>query len=119
MTSAKNPMPLWSRECQDKFVKSVDDIADYYRKTKTAQKVSIITNAIYLILVIAGIILIFSSSIKGGLDAMVGVDQNALTRKFYCSGGSVNDTLKTYADAKQFLDMYGGTCDLHKGESPG
>jgi hypothetical protein len=38
------------------------------------------------------------------------VDKEALSRRLNCTSESFNDTVRTYADANEFVALTGGSC---------
>lgn len=96
-----------------KFYKDVSDIADYYRKTKTAQRLNLIISVAYTFLILLFVIGVIYSTVKSGnINSLFG-DPHDLTRRFDCASGSINDTVKSYSEAKSFIEIYGGSCSLY------
>ena len=95
----------------ERAIISMETIAKYFNTTMQAQRLSLLTNAVYIILMLLfgfGMVVITTS--QGGLGAVFGVDQNAVTRQFACTSPVVNDTMTTYAEAKTFVELYKGEC---------
>jgi hypothetical protein len=102
-----------SVEQRKKFYADIGDVADYYRKTKTTQRINLVITVIYNLLILLFIIGTIMSVINaGGIDTLFGDGQD-LKRRFDCQSGGITDTVKSYSEAKDFVDMYNGTCKLY------
>jgi hypothetical protein len=93
------------------FLKDISDIANYYRLTKATQMINLVISVVYnflILLLIAGTI--YSVFLSG--TSIFG-DKQDLTRRFECKSPTFNDVVKTYEEAKAFVDMYKGNCYLY------
>lgn len=92
--------------------KDINDIADYYRQTKSFQKYNLIVSLIYTILIL---IFIFGTiiTLTNSKSSIFG-DKYELSRKFLCESKNKNykDIVKTYQEAKTFIELFNGTCVL-------
>lgn len=94
------------------FLKDISDIAKYYRLTKATQMINLVISVMYnfLILLLIGGTL-YSVFISGTFSSIFG-DKQDMTRRFDCQSGNIKDVVKTYSEAKAFMDMYKGNCYL-------
>lgn len=96
-----------------KFYKDVNDIADYYRKTKTSQRLNLIISVLYNLLILLFVVGTIYSVVKSGTFSSLFGDKQDLTRRFDCQSGEVKDIVKTYTEANFFTQLYNGTCRLY------
>ena len=97
---------------RERKLKDINDIADYYRKTKTTQRMNLIISVLYNLLILLFIIGTIMSVIRSGSIGALFGDQRDLQRRFDCVSGTTTDLVKNYDEAHAFVQMYGGTCKL-------
>lgn len=98
---------------RDALLKDIRDIANYYRLTKSTQMTNLIISVLYNLLILIFIIgTIYSVVSNGSISSLFG-EKADITRRFECKSSSFNDTVKSYDEAKSFMDMYKGNCYLY------
>jgi len=95
-----------------KFLKDISDIANYYRLTKATQMINLVISVMYNLLILVLISgTLYSVFLSGTFSSLFG-DSKEMTRRFDCQSGNIKDVVKTYSEAKAFMDMYKGNCYL-------
>jgi len=96
-----------------KFLKDISDIANYYRLTKATQMINLVISVMYNLLILVLISGTLYSVFLSGTFASLFGDKQDMTRRFECKAGITTDVVKTYEEAKAFVDMYKGNCYLY------
>lgn len=111
-TNQTNIEPVEQYTNAEKITASIEKIGNYFKEIKESQKNSLKMTIIYfavIIIIIAGVY-VYGIVRGGGLNGIM--DTNAPLRKFDCTNGQFNDTVRTYYDAKTFVEVFGGNCSL-------
>jgi hypothetical protein len=98
---------------RDELLKDIKDIANYYRLTKATTLINLVISIMYNLLILMFIIGTIYSVVSNGMISTLFGDKTDLTRRFECKSSSFNDTVKSYDEAKSFMDMYKGNCYLY------
>jgi hypothetical protein len=96
-----------------KIVDSIESMGTFFKDTNKSVKYSIWINIIFsfaIIIVLAGGYFFVLSN--GGIDSLY--DREEIQRRFNCTSGNVSDTVRKYEHAQDFIELYGGTCELYK-----
>jgi len=95
-----------------KVVDGIDNIGQYFKELKKSQKINVIIGisiAVLFLLMMLGT-LIFTLKI-GGIDGII--DKYTPSRFFNCTSDLSNDTVRSYAEAEHFVNIFkeqGGKC---------
>jgi hypothetical protein len=95
----------------ERIVGGIEKVGNYFEEIKKHQKMTFIVTIgylVFLVLLIGGIYLYGFA--KGGLAGVI--DLNAPIRKFDCTNGIFNDTVRSYEQARTFKEIFGGNCSL-------
>jgi hypothetical protein len=98
---------------RDALLKDIRDIANYYRLTKVTTIINLVISIMYNFLILMFIIGTIYSVVSNGMISSLFGDKQDLTRRFECKSSSFNDTVKSYDEAKSFVDLYKGNCFLY------
>jgi len=93
-----------------RFSEGMGALGDYAKDLRKITKVNHWFSLIVtlMILFVVGGSFLASGFASGGLDGIWDVD--GATRRFNCSSGTVNDVVRTYDDATDFVELFGGDC---------
>lgn len=96
----------------ERFSEGIGQIGDYAKEMKKISKQSALwgmLSTVFFLVIFAGIV-IYSLYQGGGLDGFI--DTGTVSRHFNCTSERVNDSIRSYADAKIFTEIYNGTCTV-------
>jgi hypothetical protein len=97
------------KEQAKRFSDGMHNLGEFAKELKHHQRISTITGIIsWIIIMLAVGSVIIYALVTEGFDGMV--DKEALSRRLNCTSESFNDTVRTYADANEFVALTGGSC---------
>lgn len=98
-----------------KIVEGLHEMGQYAKEMRKGAKISMYIGIGMTCLLILALVAAFYA---GGIDGLIDLRQSK--RSFDCTAQRYNDTVRSYADAENFINLYSGECYLKiKGEKHG
>lgn len=91
----------------------IHHVGEFFKEYKELNKKNVVMNIVFMVLIFGTIIgAIVYSYVKTGDAAGSFWDTSMLSRRIECSSGGARDTVRSYQDAKMFIELFGGNCTL-------